>query len=120
MARAIVTQTLRTLGYTVLEAKDGETAVRILSDPTTAVDLLFSDLRMPGMSGADLALEARSLRPGLPVVFMSGYADSMLDELDRSIPLLEKPFQLIDMVALLRRMLDVESGERDLPDSTND
>ncbi|MGM3151419.1 response regulator transcription factor, partial [Escherichia coli] len=60
-------------GYRVLEAHDGPSALRLLERPDTRVDLLFSDVVMPGMSGWELVREVRERWPEVAVLFTSGY-----------------------------------------------
>jgi CheY-like chemotaxis protein len=69
--RSSVRQVLSESGYRVLEASDGQGALRLLA---AGVDLLLTDLRLPDMDGADLAAQATAKCPGLKVAFMSGYA----------------------------------------------
>jgi CheY-like chemotaxis protein len=85
---------LADLGYDVLEAGSAEKALRHLHEGT-AVDLLVTDHLMPGMTGADLAREARALRPGLPVLIVSGYAE--VEGLPADLPRLVKPFRAADL-----------------------
>lgn len=79
------------LGVNVVEAVDGEDAMRTVA-AATAVDLVVTDVRMPRMSGPDLARCIRELRPGLPVVFVTGYADDLMaSDVDGS-AVLSKPY----------------------------
>jgi CheY-like chemotaxis protein len=71
--RALLAELLRALGHTVIQAADGPTALDMLSSATP--DLMLVDFAMPGMNGAELAAAALILKPGLPIVFASGYAD---------------------------------------------
>lgn len=80
-------------GYKVLEAANGPAAFALSAAREGPIDLLLSDMVMPGMSGRELARRVRAARPGLPVVYMSGYADDVQaggEALDG--PLLMKPF----------------------------
>ncbi|SOC48067.1 PAS domain S-box-containing protein [Rhizobium subbaraonis] len=72
--RHVAMTRLKSLGYSVLEAANGQTALELL-DRERGVDLLFTDMVMPGMSGAELVLEVRRRWPLLPVLFTSGYAE---------------------------------------------
>jgi signal transduction histidine kinase len=72
--RVVTGAMLKDLGYAVHEAASGVVALRVL-ETNMPVDLLMTDLAMPFMTGAQLAQAARARRPGLPVVFISGYAD---------------------------------------------
>jgi CheY-like chemotaxis protein len=82
-------------GYQVFAATSPDAALRHASDLTQPIDLLLTDAVMPGMLGNEVAARVRALRPGLPVLYMSGYAQPVLDTqgaLDPDIDLLEKPF----------------------------
>jgi two-component system cell cycle sensor histidine kinase/response regulator CckA len=74
--REVVERCLRALGYEILVRADGEAALATLRDRATRVDLLLSDIVMPGIGGAELVRAARELRPGLRCLLMSGYAES--------------------------------------------
>jgi PAS domain S-box-containing protein len=108
--RAYSVQVLRELGYDVLEAGDGAAALRLLRVAGDKVDLLFTDIVLPGgMSGEAVADRARALRPGLPVLFTTGYArDALLHEgrVDPGVELITKPFTHADLAARLRALLD--------------
>ncbi|MBD0272781.1 MAG: PAS domain-containing protein, partial [Acetobacteraceae bacterium] len=73
--REVTASTLRELGHTVMEAGGGPAALDILNRPGQRVDLLVVDFAMPGMNGVEVARGARTARPGLPVLFVTGYAD---------------------------------------------
>jgi signal transduction histidine kinase len=108
--RRIAARQLADLGYTVLEAENGPDAMRVLRDPAAAVDLLFTDLIMPGgMNGHDLARAAQAIRPGLKVLFTSGYPGHPLRDDDRikeGEAFLAKPFRKQDLARKLREVLD--------------
>lgn len=96
-------------GLAVCEARDGTEALRILSSHVD-FDIVLSDVIMPGeVSGYDLATAAHKLRPGLPMILMSGYADpGMIEKLsgfDREIPLLRKPFTRRALAATMASVL---------------
>ena len=103
---SLVTEMLRELGYEAMRVASAEAALGALADGR-AVDLLFSDILMPGrMNGLDLAREARRRRPGLPVLLTSGYADEAIREADRQgIPVLRKPYDLNTLAAILGEKL---------------
>ncbi|HEX3346689.1 MAG TPA: response regulator [Acetobacteraceae bacterium] len=91
--RQTVVQLLRSLGYTVCEANGGGAALEWLAE-RRPVDVLLTDLAMPDIAGAELSRRARELRPGLPVVFISGYAEPQLLTGDaRNARLVLKPFR---------------------------
>ncbi|MFN4016102.1 MAG: PAS domain S-box protein [Reyranella sp.] len=107
--RAIVVGQLSSLGYTVVEASDGETALEKLRTGS-AFDLLLTDVIMPGpLNGKALASEATKLSPDLRVLFMSGYSDdaiSTLGVLNPGVSLLTKPFRKTDLAIAVRRVLE--------------
>jgi CheY-like chemotaxis protein len=72
--RSTTADILGALGYTVLQASDAVTALSLL-EPEATIDVLLTDVAMPGMSGPELARQVRRMRPHLPIVFISGYAD---------------------------------------------
>ncbi|MCW2240130.1 response regulator [Azospirillum canadense] len=106
--RAIAARSLRDLGYVVVTAPDGPSAVAILQGGQR-IDALFSDVVMPnGMSGVALAREARRLRPGIGVLLTSGYTAQALAQehgLEESHPLLPKPYRETDLAAMIRTIL---------------
>ena len=109
LVRRQVSAQLSDLGYTVVGAADGWQALELLKT-TPDFDLLFTDILMPrGLNGRDLAREAARLRPALPVLFTSGYADQALGDEDLSNPnlhLLTKPYHREVLAAKIRTVLD--------------
>ena len=96
---------LETMGYKVLEAEDGQTALERLGDGMS-VDILLTDVAMPGMNGPELARQVRRLRPGLPIVFFSGYADPEAvagDAIRQRI--IRKPFRASELAAQIEAAL---------------
>jgi hypothetical protein len=95
--RMVVSETLQDLGFTTIQAADGSTALGILQSDHD-IDLLVTDIGLPGMDGQQLASAARRARPDLPIVFITGYAsEAVADDgltLDASMTLLNKPFTL--------------------------
>ena len=95
------------LGYRVLEASDGATAMQVL-DRYPEIDLLFSDVVMPGgMSGLDLARRVRELYPRLRIVLTTGYAAELLNGggEDLDVRVLRKPYRQAELVRVLREAL---------------
>ena len=78
MVRELIRDMLRLSGYNVLEAGDGEAALRICAERTGTIDLLLTDVMMPGMNGGELAKRVAGLRPDTRVLFMSCYTDDLL------------------------------------------
>jgi CheY-like chemotaxis protein len=107
--RAYSVEVLRELGYSVLEAANGNAALATLQ-ANGSVDLLFTDVVLPGgMTGADLAREAAKLRPGIKTLFTTGYARNAIvhhGRLDAGVDLLTKPFSYADLAAKVRDILD--------------
>lgn len=106
MVRAGVEAMLDSLGYGVVSADGGEAALDILHNGT-AVDAVMTDYAMPGMNGAVLAQEVRALRPGLPVILITGYVDKPAG-LEHAV-VLSKPFRLADLGACLENALGTAS-----------
>lgn len=105
--RRSVGDLLQTLGYEVLQAADGHEALDCLRRGGR-VDLVLTDVVMPGMSGVELALEARRLRHGLKILLTSGYAREMLARHgDRGeFALIAKPYQQQELAKEVRRALE--------------
>jgi CheY-like chemotaxis protein len=103
--RRITVEMLRELDYTVLEAGSGEEALALLKQHPD-ISLLFTDLVMPGMNGRQLSARAQQLRPGLPVLYATGYAPDGLLGSDRDIPMLRKPFESVQLARAIRQVLD--------------
>lgn len=112
LVREFVTRQLESAGYRVLTASNGPEALVILQSPA-GLDLLFTDVMMPGgMSGRELADQCQSLRPGLPVLFTSGYTENAIvhnGRLDPGVQLLGKPYRKTE---LLRKIREVLASER--------
>ncbi|HVJ52339.1 MAG TPA: ATP-binding protein [Aliidongia sp.] len=106
--RAYSVMTLTELGYGVLEAADAEAALAILERPGR-IDLLFTDVVLPGKTGRVLADEAQRLRPGLRVLFTTGYSRNAIvhqGRLDAGVHLITKPFTFDQLAGRIRDVLD--------------
>ena len=103
----LAVSTISDLGYRVLTASDGPSALAIIRQEP-GIDLLFSDIVMPGgMSGFDLINEARGVRCGLRALVTSGYANVHRPGTDRpDVPMLLKPYRRGDLAKCIRRALD--------------
>ena len=109
--RHLARQYLETQGYKILEAEDGAAALQIVNGYKGTIDLLLSDVIMPGMNGRELAARVIKLLPDLRVLYMSGYAENavgMDGTLDAGINLLQKPFSLPALKDRVREVLDSE------------
>ncbi len=103
--RAFAGRALRLRGYTVLEAANAEEALRSLEDPALNVDVFVTDVVMPGLDGPSWVRAALKDRPGVKVIFMSGYAEDALSEDQLRIPnsvFLPKPFSLNDLTTIVQ------------------
>lgn len=107
--RALVARQLTDLGYRVIEAADGAAAQNIL-ESEVEIDLLFTDVVMPGgVTGRKLAEQAKARRPGLRILFTSGYTENSIlhhGRLDAGVQLLSKPYKKHDLARKLREVLD--------------
>lgn len=95
---------LEDLGHTVLEANSGQKALEILQSGIQ-VDAILTDHAMPGMTGLELATRARELRPGIPILLTTGYAD-LPAGVASELPRLGKPYQQHDLSEKLAQLLD--------------
>uniref|UniRef100_UPI0035C978C2 PAS domain-containing hybrid sensor histidine kinase/response regulator n=1 Tax=uncultured Sphingomonas sp. TaxID=158754 RepID=UPI0035C978C2 len=106
--RHLVDEVLDELGYTVIGAADGAAGLKVLQSGSK-IDLLITDVGLPnGMNGRQVADAARSLRPDLKVLFITGYAENAAvgnGHLERGMELLTKPFSLDDLTRKVRSML---------------
>ena len=92
IVRMLMVEVLDELGYSVIEAEDAAAALRVLEDPNQTLALMMTDVGLPDMRGEVLAVKARELRPLLPVLFASGYADSI--NVPEGMHLIGKPFSI--------------------------
>src|SRR5215210_5133576 len=97
--RATAVQLFEELGCAVFDAYNGQSALKIL-EARPEIQVLFADVRMPGMSGPEVAQVARRLRPDLKVVLTSGYVSR--DEVPRDIPFVPKPWHTDDLAQVVR------------------
>jgi len=106
--RAIARETLERAGYRVLAAADGSQALALAEAHDGSIDLLLTDVIMPGMNGRELAATLTRRRPGIRVLYASGYTDNMLEgqgALAPGVTLLDKPFTPADLAAKVRDVL---------------
>jgi two-component system, cell cycle sensor histidine kinase and response regulator CckA len=107
--RASTSRALRARGYNVLEAADGHHALRLLHDHGHDVDLLVTDVVMPGMDGRELVEAARARRPSLKVLYISGYTDDAVIRhgvQHAEVNIIEKPFAGHSLATRVRQILD--------------
>ncbi len=113
--RAFARHVLLAGGYTVLEARDGEEALRVAQQCPGPIDLLVTDVMMPRMSGPHLAEQLARDRPGLRVLFVSGYADEALTRCgvtEAGPAFLAKPFNPAGLARKVRAVLDADGADR--------
>mgnify|MGYP000569033885 CR=1 FL=1 len=107
--RDVSTQILKSLGYTVLTADAPAEALKIMAQRSGGVDLLITDVVMPGMNGKQLAEELSAKQPGLKVLFVSGYtADVIADRgvLHEGVTFLSKPFTVDELARTIREIFN--------------
>lgn len=107
--RAYLAETLRALKYRVVTASGAQNALMILMQDNHRIDLLLTDVVMPGLNGRELARRAQALRPGLPVLYMTGYSRNAVvhqGRLDEGMELLQKPISQQQLTSRIRAMLD--------------
>jgi two-component system, cell cycle sensor histidine kinase and response regulator CckA len=110
--RELAREYLTSSGYTVIEAEDGHTALELAAMHVGPIHLLLTDVVMPGISGRELAERVGQIRPGIKIIYMSGYTDQAVVHhgiLDSDAILLQKPFTLMTLAGKLREMLAVPS-----------
>jgi PAS domain S-box-containing protein len=111
--RVLARTCLESNGYSVLDAPDAATALRLATEHRGLIDLLLTDVVMPGMSGPELAKSLLVLQPEVKVVYMSGYANDLIGPqgiLDRDTVLLEKPFTLHALLTKVHQALHTEAS----------
>jgi CheY-like chemotaxis protein len=103
----LVARILRRSGYEVLVAADGQEALAVAHEHDDRIGCLLTDVVMPRMLGSELASRLTADLPGLPVLFMSGYADPMLTEqpLGPDVRILSKPFTETALLAEIRALV---------------
>ncbi|HET9902746.1 MAG TPA: PAS domain S-box protein [Xanthobacteraceae bacterium] len=107
--RSYLADVLRGLGYQVLIAHRPDAALSIIEDSSQRIDLLLTDVVMPGMNGRELGRRAQSRRPGLHVLYMTGYSRNAVvhhGRLEEGVHLVQKPVTQLQLAARVRDLLD--------------
>lgn len=106
--REVTRKLLEKLGYRVVTARDAEEGIEIFEGEGDSIDAVVTDVVMPGLTGIQMAGRLRELRPGLKVLFVSGYASRDVGESPEEPPepFLPKPFTLNELAESLRAVLD--------------
>jgi signal transduction histidine kinase/CheY-like chemotaxis protein len=110
--RELTAEFLRKLGYAVLEAQHGDDALLISRQHEGSIELMLTDVVMPGMSGRELAGHLAPIRPQMKVLYMSGYTDDVIVHrgvLQREVDFVQKPFTLDGLSKKVRKLLDKDS-----------
>ncbi len=112
IVRRLARTILETSGYVILEARDGREGLSLCEAHDGAINLLISDVMMPGLGGRELVERAAIIRPHMKVLFMSGHTpDVMLKEgIQKGVPFLQKPFRPTDLAHKVREVLDSRAG----------
>jgi CheY-like chemotaxis protein len=111
MIRRLARQIMVRAGYTVIEAGDANQAMELV-EKHPCIDVLLTDLIMPGPSGVELADQLKTTRPGIRVLFMSGYTDNAIVRngmLGESAAFLQKPFTPEELLRKLRNVIDAQT-----------
>jgi nitrogen-specific signal transduction histidine kinase/ActR/RegA family two-component response regulator len=109
--RTVLVSILRMMGYQVLEARTPAEALKIAETHPKRIDLLLTDVVMPGMNGRELAERVLTMREGLRVLFMSGYTDDVIlhhGVLEAGVPFLQKPITPDSLTRKVRQVLDAD------------
>jgi two-component system, cell cycle sensor histidine kinase and response regulator CckA len=112
MVRELASKFLKSLGYIILEAKHGDEALQISGQHKGSIDLLLTDVVMPGMSGRELVGHLASLGATMKVLYMSGYTDDAIVHhgvLEKGVEFIQKPFALAGLARKVREVLDKDS-----------
>ncbi len=111
--RSLVLEVLNELGYLAIEAADGPAGLRVLQSPRR-IDLLVTDVGLPGMNGRQLAEQGRIERPDLKVLFITGYAENAAfgaGHLEAGMTMMTKPFAVDDLATRIRAILEDRRDE---------
>lgn len=92
IVRMLIVDVLEELEFQVLEAADAEQALKVVEDSNNVINLMMTDVGLPDMDGKQLATKVRELRPNLPILFASGYAESI--DVPAGMHVIGKPFSI--------------------------
>jgi CheY-like chemotaxis protein len=92
IVRMLIVDVLEELEFQVLEAADAEEALKVVEDSSNVINLMMTDVGLPDMDGKQLATKVRELRPDLPILFASGYAESI--DVPEGMHVIGKPFSI--------------------------
>ncbi len=105
--RELIVALLQDMGHHCLQAEDGPGGLQIARSSIQAIDLLITDVGLPGLSGRQLAAQLRELRPDLKVLFITGYANDAIFDVDAApgVELLNKPFTMTELAVRVRNLI---------------
>ncbi|MGH9761019.1 MAG: response regulator, partial [Blastocatellia bacterium] len=109
MVRDLASLVLRDQGFTLLEARNGEEAIKLAANHQGKIHLLLTDVVMPGIGGRELSERIKAARPDIKVLYYSGYTDDAIVQhgmVDAGTPFLEKPFTRAGLLLKVREVLD--------------
>ena len=109
--RKLAKTVLEEFGYTIIEAEDGEDAIRTFKENERVVQLLILDMIMPGKTGREVYEEVRKIKPGMKALFTSGYSAESIHKkgmLDEGMDFIVKPVSPRNLLRKVRTMLDKE------------
>jgi two-component system cell cycle sensor histidine kinase/response regulator CckA len=106
--RRLASRMLTWMGYQVLEARHGREALATIEEHNGPIHLVLTDIKMPGMNGRELGRQIEERWPGLPILYMSGFASEVFREglLEPGAPFLAKPFTQDDLSTRVRAMVE--------------
>ena len=103
IVRMLIVDVLEELEFTVVEAADAEEALKKVEDTDQVIDLMMTDVGLPDMDGKQLATKVRELRPALPILFASGYAENI--DVPPGMQVIAKPFSIDQLRDKVKSML---------------
>lgn len=105
IVRMLIVDVLEELEFQVLEAADAEQALKVVEDSNNVINLMMTDVGLPDMDGKQLATKVRELRPDLPILFASGYAESI--DVPEGMHVIGKPFSIDQLRDKVKTILAV-------------
>ncbi len=103
IVRMLIVDVLEELEFTVVEAADAEEALKVVENTSQVIDLMMTDVGLPDMDGKQLATKVRELRPALPILFASGYAENI--DVPPGMQVIAKPFSIDQLRDKVKSML---------------
>ncbi|WP_426128876.1 response regulator [Pseudomonas sp. DWP1b1] len=103
IVRMLIVDVLEELEFSVLEAADAEEALAVVQNVAQVIDLMMTDVGLPDMDGKQLATKVRELRPALPILFASGYAENI--DVPAGMQVIAKPFSIDQLRDKVKSML---------------